>query len=174
MKLRYILLIISLAIAWNALSMDIGQLYRHTQEEIAKEEAGREAQIPADKVLLISNDGKEFLVPLNLAQQSRTLRSMIEEMPETGRIIPLNEISGTTLNEIVELLTILQQNQNLKGKALLDALEIVKVSNIFTLLSAANYLDVPILLDFTVRKIAQQEASKWKILTTCFKNRTDT
>lgn len=161
MKLRYILFIAGLSWVIYASSMDISQLYRETQEEITKEEAAREAQIPADKILLMSSDGQEFLIPIEVAKQSETLKHTIEDVGT--KIIPLNNISGKLLKEVVDLLTALYENRNLKGKKLLDTLEQkVAIADAFELLRAANYLDIPDLLNLAARKVAQQEASKPK------------
>ena len=161
MKLRYILFIVGLSWVICASSMDISQLYRETQEEITKEEATREAQIPADKVLLMSSDGQEFLIPIEVAKQSETLKHTIEDVGK--KIIPLANISGKLLKEIVDLLTTMDTNKNLKGKKLLDTLEQkVAIADPFELLRAANYLDIPVLLNLAASKIAQQEISKSK------------
>jgi len=161
MKLRYILFIVGLSWVICASSMDISQLYRETQEEITKEEATREAQIPADKILLMSSDGQEFLIPIEVAKQSETLKHTIEDVGK--KIIPLANISGKLLKEIVDLLTTMDTNKNLKGKKLLDTLEQkVAIADPFELLRAANYLDIPVLLNLAASKIAQQEISKSK------------
>lgn len=152
--------LISITIPVSA--MDIGQLYRQTQETIEKEEAGREAQIPADKILLISSDNQEFMVPVEIAKQSETIKHTIEDVGT--KIIPLANISGTLLKEVVDLLTALYENRNLKGKKLLDTLEqkVTITVDPFEFLRALNYLDIPDLLNLAARKVAQQEINKPK------------
>ena len=65
----------------------------------------------------------------------------------------------------MRLLNALYEYRELQGKKLLDALDAkVTIKDPFELLKAANYLDIPGLLNLAARKIAQQEASKYKIM----------
>lgn len=139
------------------LSMDFGALYRQATEAI-------EEKVPAGQVILISKEGKEFQVPQNIAEQSKTLKAMIEDV-STNRKVPLNLISSQTLEEIVNLLIALHKHANVSNKALLDSIDQeVKVTDPYRLLEAANYLDIPSLITLVSRQIAKELASQEKDL----------
>lgn len=152
------IIVFSLILMAQRLSaMDIGQLYRQTQETLVKEIAEQQEQIPADKIVLISSDNVKFTVPLEAAKQSEMIKHLLaDEVTGLKKEIPLSKIASTTLKEIINLLTAMQQHQDLKGKKLLDKLEQeVPVSDIYELLKAANYLDIKPIIELATRAIAK-------------------
>lgn len=149
MNIRYFLALTIFISASSILAMDVGALYRQTQDVLE--------QVPASQVILVSAEGKEFELPQNVAEQSITLKGMIEDIG-ANRKINLANISNQTLAEIVNLLNSLHQHQNLQDKALLDALEKdITIKDPFAILAAANYLDVQPIMELAARAIARQE-----------------
>ena len=131
MNIRYFLALTIFISASSILAMDFGALYRQATKEI-------EEKVPAGQVILVSQDGKEFELPQNIAEQSQTLKGMIEDIG-ADRKIPIDTISSQTLEEIVNLLNALHKHQNLANKALLDAVENeVKITYFFAWLSTAD------------------------------------
>lgn len=142
--------------ASTVLGMDFGALHRQTTQALEEE------PVPAGQVILVSQEGKEFQLPQNVAQQSETLNEMLADIG-AGRKIFLNNISSQVLEKIVNLLTSLHAHQDLSDKALLDVLEKdVAITDPFTILAAANYLDIQPIMELATRLIAQQEIAKRK------------
>lgn len=149
MNIRYFLALTIFISASSILAMDVGALYRQTQDVLE--------QVPAGQVILVSAEGKEFELSQNIAEQSITLKGMIEDIG-ANRKINLANISNQTLAEIVNLLNSLHQHQNLQDKAFLDVLEKdITIKDPFAILAAANYLDIKPIIELAARAIARQE-----------------
>lgn len=117
-------------------------------------------------VTLVSTDGKEFQIPLNVAQESGTLNSLltigISEAAE--RKFPL-EFSSNVINEVIALMQVLHKNRYLKNhkKALLDALDPYLANEILlnpAFTKAIDFLDIPIIKDLIARTFAKRLLSK--------------
>lgn len=148
--------------ALPASAMELPQPAKKTPQEIAQQ--------LADKITLISQTGKKgeksasFLISRKAAKQSETIKNYLSDTKSNN--ITFTNISSKTLEEIVILLEALDKykTQGLKGKALLDALDTqLSIRDPLAVLQAANYLDVPVLLDLAARQLAAQEAAKSRI-----------
>ena len=159
--IKKIIVLILIITAVPLSSMELPSSAKKTPQELAQQLAG--------KITLISQTGKDgdtasFLISRAAAQQSQTIKNYLSDT-KNNKIIFTN-ISSKTLEEMVILLEALYKykTQGLKGKVLLDALDTqITVKNPLALLQAANYLDVPILIDFAAREVAQEEVASLKL-----------
>ena len=118
-------------------------------------------------VTLVSSDGQEFEVELSIAKLSGTLPNLIEDVG-TDQAIPLPNISGATLQKII---TLLEQLYPLvyhnKGAELKDQVYIprayqptvnllVQTQKLSPLIEAANYLDIPFIINGLAAVIADR------------------
>lgn len=124
-------------------------------------------------ITLISSDGKEFRVSQDVAEQSKTIKGMIEDF---GTEIPLPRISSSDLSKLLQIMVILDHMQGaspLEIKRQLNALDFYPdlatvletwtyeerywypVAPWITLLLGANYLDLPMAMDFLAEKLAE-------------------
>lgn len=126
--------IIAILFADAALGMDLGQLYRRAQEEVAREQ-----------VLLISADEKQFRIFPEVAQQSPVLSDILSHMQgEETKTIPFSEIDGATLAAVVKIMQSADMHKDLVAKALLQAMDKdvpLKSDQIVPVLKALNFLD---------------------------------
>lgn len=117
--------------------------------------------IKPDIFKLVSKDNKEFVLPIEHAKQSQTLKNLLKDLKEADQqyLISLDRFSSKTIEEITTLLASLYHHNNLTGKALLDKLEQeIKISDPIQLLVASNYLDIPPLIALASRIIAYKAA----------------
>merc|ERR1711975_84014 len=119
---------------------------------------GRETQIMSTELTLTSKDEKEFKVDIRVAIMSETVKSMLcidseEDLPEAPEAaIPLPAVEGNILQSVLKFC---QYHYDYKEKKEWDA-EFVKVDDdtLFSLILAANYLDLKSLLDLTCKTVA--------------------
>lgn len=139
--------------SFSTMAMDLNKLLRDVQREITKDVQ------EADTITLISKEGQKFTLLNDVAKQAETIKSMMQDVLDDKRELPLQNISGVTLNEIAQLLHQLYLSRDIQNeKKLLDALEEkVKITDPFLLLAAANYLDIPPILNFAARAVARDE-----------------
>jgi len=134
------------------------------------------------KLTLQSSDGQNFIVPVHTAQLSETLRNLIEDVG-TDNPIPLPTVDGKTLATIVTLLPDLEwlmaksgllpkgtQHEPLPYKhqdellyiprafqpQVNDALQYASTDDAVNLFLAANYLDIPFLLNGAASVLADR------------------
>ncbi len=150
MKLILSILVIFIG---TTIAMDVNKLFRDVQKETTKDITD------ADKVTLMSTEGQRFTLLNDVARQSETIKSMMQDALDSQREIPLQSISSATLGEIAQLLHHLYFLKDIKNeKILLDTLEKeVRIANPLLLLAAANYLDIPLILNFAARLVARDE-----------------
>merc|ERR1711903_381587 len=118
-----------------------------------------EAQIMSTELTLTSKDEKEFKVDI----LSETVKSMLgidseEDLPEAPEAaIPLPAVEGNILQSVLKFCQYHYDNKEKKEeeKNAWDA-EFVKVDDdtLFSLILAANYLDLKSLLDLTCKTVA--------------------
>merc|ERR1712188_275721 len=109
---------------------------------------GRETQIMSTELTLTSKDEKEFKVDIRVAIMSETVKSMLgidseEDLPEAPEAaIPLPAVEGNILQSVLKYCQYHYDNKEEKKNAW-DA-EFVKVDDdtLFSLILAANYLDL--------------------------------
>lgn len=137
----------------STMAMDVNKLVRDVQKEFTKDIQ------EADTITLISKEGQKFTLLNDVAKQSETIKSMMQDVLDDKRELPLQNISSVTLGEIAQLLHQLYLSRDIQNeKKLLDALEEkVKITDPFLLLAAANYLDIPPILNFAARAVARDE-----------------
>lgn len=118
-----------------------------------------------DIVTLQSQDGLELQVEVRFANQSVTIKNLIEDAG-TKEKIPLPNVKGVILAKIIEYLkyhgenptVVTDDKSNATGSNELVSwdLEFCKVdqATLFELILAANYLDIKELLDLTCKSVA--------------------
>merc|ERR1711924_172718 len=123
---------------------------------------GHQSEIMVE-ITLTSKDEREFKVDAQVAIMSETVKSMLEiddpsediDLPEAA--IPLPAVEGNILELVLKYCTYHHENKETKEeeKNAWDA-EFVKVDDdtLFSLILAANYLDIKTLLDLTCKTVA--------------------
>jgi len=120
------------------------------------------------KVKLVSIDGVEFVVEKDIALMSNFVASMLEYSEEVEVRVPLPNVSGKILEQVVQFLQYNKKNPlNEIGKPLKSSIMSENVNDpwfatftdkdqsiIFELILAANYLDIQPLLDLCCAKVA--------------------
>ncbi|KAJ6852111.1 SKP1-like protein 1A [Iris pallida] len=121
------------------------------------------------KITLKSCDGEEFEVEEVVAEESQTIRHMIEDgCAENG--IPLPNVNSRILSKVIEYCKKhVEHTASLKGEDKVADEEIknwdgefVKVdqATLFDLILAANYLNIKSLLDLTCQTVADMIKGK--------------
>merc|ERR1711907_95660 len=117
----------------------------------------------AVEITLTSKDEREFKVDAQVAIMSETVKSMLgiddpsEEIDPPEAAIPLPAVEGNILELVLKYCTFHHENKETKeeDKNQWDS-EFVKVDDdtLFSLILAANYLDIKTLLDLTCKTVA--------------------
>ncbi len=116
--------------------------------------------IEIGNVTLVANDEKGFTVARSTAEFSQTLKNMIEELG-TANPIPFKDINSDQLSLIIESLKKIEEIGEIgewgdKGIDL-DRLFVGKSYEfVIETLKAANYLDIPILVEYITTLIVSQ------------------
>lgn len=114
-------------------------------------------------VKLESNNGVTVEIPLEYTQNSGTIQNVIND---TGaESIPLPEVDGDTLRKVVEFLIHFGENPVSAEERIESVpwyIEYTKIgqSQLFSLILAANYLDIKPLLDLTCKTVANMIKGK--------------
>merc|ERR1711907_617802 len=124
---------------------------------------GKYLTMAAVEITLTSKDEREFKVDAQVAIMSETVKSMLgiddpsEEIDPPEAAIPLPAVEGNILELVLKYCTYHHENKETKEeeKNQWDA-EFVKVDDdtLFSLILAANYLDIKTLLDLTCKTVA--------------------
>ncbi|KAF8013439.1 hypothetical protein BT93_I1325 [Corymbia citriodora subsp. variegata] len=116
---------------------------------------------PKKMITLKSSDGETFQIEETAALQSKTLKNMIDE-DCTSTPIPLRSINGKILAKVVEFCN-KHADVGVDAESLRawDA-EFVKVeyTTLFDYILAANFLDIPALLDLGCQTVADMIKGK--------------
>lgn len=106
-------------------------------------------------VKLQSSDGEVFHVDLKIAQQSNTLRTMIENLGmNDAEVIPLPNVTAIILEKVIAwCATHKDDDPNAEGASDLELAKLDQ-NTLFELILAANYLDIKSLLDVTCKAMA--------------------
>jgi S-phase kinase-associated protein 1 len=122
-------------------------------------------------VKLTSVDEQEFVVPLEVAKMSETVRHMIEDIGG-DQAIPLPNVTGKILAKVIDYCKYHQEHptpatDDKKDEKRTDDIipwdqDFVKVdqATLFELILAANYLDIKPLLDVTCKTVANMIKGK--------------
>lgn len=124
----------------------------------------------ADKVKLMSSDSQIFEVDSEVAKQSETVKSMMEEVGEE-QTVPLPNVNSKILAKVIEYCDyhVKAEAKDEGGKAAKSEEEVktwdtefckVDQGTLFELILAANYLNIKSLLDLTCLTVANMIKGK--------------
>lgn len=116
----------------------------------------------ANTVIVVSDDGEEFEMPINAAKQSTLIKSMIDEGVDVSNKVPLCNVSSATLVQVIKYCNKHAEhaeNDELK-KWDVEFLGGQKCDRLFYIVLAANYLEIPKLLDSSCQFIADMIKDK--------------
>lgn len=125
-----------------------------------------------ETVTLLSQDGKDFKIILEVARMSETIKNLIEDSG-IDNPIPLPNVSSDILEKVVTYCTyhhahpvavVSEENKDEKRTDDIGAwdAEFCKIDQktLFDLILAANYLDIKDLLDLTCKTVANMIKGK--------------
>jgi len=127
-----------------------------------------------EKVILVAADGHKVEVPRNVAEMSVLIKEMLadDEDDETSEI-PLPNVQKEVLEKVVEFCKhhvndpMAEIEKPLKSNVMTDVVSDwdanyidVEQSTLFSIILAANYLDLPSLLDLACAKVASMIKGK--------------
>lgn len=122
-----------------------------------------------DDVMIESQDGVQFPLEVRVAKMSTTMENLIEDAGIENPI-PLPNVTGSILAKVVEYCkyhtenpTPVTEDDKKKDQEIIPwDLEFCKVDQetLFELILAANYLDIPSLLDVTCKTVANMIRGK--------------
>merc|ERR1712166_1307850 len=98
-------------------------------------------------IKLQSSDGETFPVDVDIARQSVTIRTMLEDLgmeEEEDEAVPLPNVNAAILKKVIQWATYHKVDQG----------------TLFGLILAANYLDIKGLLDVTCKTVANMIKGK--------------
>lgn len=121
-------------------------------------------------IILMSNDGGCYSVDINTVKQCNTINNMLESLgDESDEPIPLPTIKGTTLKKVMTFCDYVRTNaedaQNLEhwtndrtfvvqlSQWFSDYINVEQVE-LFDIILAANFLDIPLLLHLGTKHVA--------------------
>ncbi|KAJ4848363.1 SKP1-like protein 13 [Turnera subulata] len=116
-------------------------------------------------ITLMSSDGEEFVVEEAVAAQSQTIKHLIEDGCSTEGSIPLPNVTGRVLSEVIQYCKKHSSSDDKEEKELeaWDA-EFVKAADdhvaLTDLMMAANFLDIKGLLDLVAQTLANMITGK--------------
>lgn len=130
----------------------------------------------SDTVTLQTNDNVEFIIPVEVAKMSRTISNLMEDAID--RAIPLSSVSGSVLAKVIEYCTfhvndpvvpapVVEQPKKDEEKRTDDIGEwdlafcnAMDKDTLFTVILAANYLDISSLLAVLCKNVANMIKGK--------------
>jgi len=123
----------------------------------------------SNKVKLTSSDGQTFEVDEEVANESQTVKNMIEDTG-TEEVVPLPNVPGKILAKVIEYCKFhVEANKKIDDKPAKTEddiktwdTEFVRVDQgtLFDLILAANYLNIKGLLDLTCQTVANMIKGK--------------
>ena len=131
------------------------------------------ASLTEDIVTLVSTEGDKFEVPKNIAKQSKLVETMVDDDDDDDHEIPIVNVESKVLVKVIafmkhydkeemkEIQKPLTKNniEELVQPFYADYVDIDQDA-LFKLIMAANYMNVPPLLDLTCAKVASQIKGK--------------
>ena len=120
------------------------------------------------KLLLVSSDNQKIEIDSESAQKSHLLKGLMTDFNSSQEPIPIPDIKADILNKVVEYLTY-YKGKNPKDipkpmpsanlSEIIDEWDVkfingIELDSVFDLINAANYMDIPSLLDLSCAKIA--------------------
>jgi hypothetical protein len=119
--------------------------------------------------LVLTSDDKRVSIPLSLIEMSVTIRNMLEDSEDDGKIIPLSCIDYYTLMKIAEYcdnfhaFTKLEDNSPEKvqmQQMIQGFMDTMNMDQLISVLNGVNFLDISILLDQLCQRIADMISGK--------------
>ena len=120
------------------------------------------------KLVLVSSDNQKIEIDSESAQKSHLLKGLMTDFNSSQDPIPIPDIKADILNKVVEYLTY-YKGKNPKDipkpmpsanlSEIIDEWDVkfingIELDSVFDLINAANYMDIPSLLDLSCAKIA--------------------
>ena len=120
------------------------------------------------KLVLVSSDNQKIEIDSESAQKSHLLKGLMTDFNSSQEPIPIPDIKADILNKVVEYLTY-YKGKNPKDipkpmpspnlSEIIDEWDVkfingIELDSVFDLINAANYMDIPSLLDLSCAKIA--------------------
>ena len=120
------------------------------------------------KLVLVSSDNQKIEIDSESAQKSHLLKGLMTDFNSSQEPIPIQDIKADILNKVVEYLTY-YKGKNPKDipkpmpsanlSEIIDEWDVkfingIELDSVFDLINAANYMDIPSLLDLSCAKIA--------------------
>ena len=120
------------------------------------------------KLVLVSSDNQKIEIDSESAQKSHLLKGLMTDFNSSQEPIPIPDIKADILNKVVEYLTY-YKGKNPKDipkpmpsanlSEIVDEWDVkfingIELDSVFDLINAANYMDIPSLLDLSCAKIA--------------------
>ena len=119
-------------------------------------------------LILVSSDNQKIEIDSESAQKSHLLKGLMTDFNSSQEPIPIPDIKADILNKVVEYLTY-YKGKNPKDipkpmpsdnlSEIIDEWDVkfingIELDSVFDLINAANYMDIPSLLDLSCAKIA--------------------
>lgn len=108
-------------------------------------------------VTLLTGDGRKFSVPLDLAQTSKTIADLLEDIGGslTDDVVPLPNVRASTMDQIIAFWTRAMETSPANPWAAIDGfVDELPMTTVCDLIVAANYLDMQPFLDGLCKYIA--------------------
>jgi S-phase kinase-associated protein 1 len=133
------------------------------------------ASLTGDNVTLVSTEGDKFEVPKNIAKQSKLVESMVDDDDDDDddHEIPIVNVKNKVLVKVIAFMKHYDKEEmkeiekpltknNIEELVQPFYADYVNVDQdaLFELIMAANYMNVPPLLDLTCAKVASQIKGK--------------
>ena len=122
------------------------------------------------KIKLESSDGQIFEIDFEIAQKSETIKNMIQDLGDDNEeAIPFPNVTGEVLGKVIDWMTVVNEEKDEKGEQYVvdDDFEnayfnpeIVSQELLFSIILAANYMDLKSLLDRSCKTVANMIKGK--------------
>lgn len=122
-------------------------------------------------IKILTSDEFEIEIPLKIANMSKTIKNMIEEMEDCDSIIPIHDVTKEVFEQIIVYcnhhLNDPEDKRTEKEKKRTDNISewdkefcSIDKESLFKIINAANYLDISGLLEITCKTIANMIKGK--------------
>lgn len=103
-------------------------------------------------VTLLTGDGEKFSVSLDLAQTSKTIADLLEDIDD---VVPLPNVRASTMRQIIAFWARATERSPANPWAVIDGfVEELPLDTVWDLITAANYLDMQPFLEGLCKYIA--------------------
>ena len=106
-------------------------------------------------VTLLTGDGAQFAVSLELAQTSKTIADLLEDLGNMDDPVPLPNVTAATMEQIIAFWNKAMESSPANPWAVIDGFaEALEKEVLWDVIVAANYLDMQPFLDGLCKYIA--------------------